>query len=341
MRKICLTRLLWLALLMMAIPALSLAQISVGLSVHIGPPVLPVYPQPVCPGPNYMWTPGYWAYGPDGYYWVPGTWVVAPAVGLLWTPGYWGFEAGLYQWHAGYWGPHVGFYGGVNYGYGYVGRDYVGGHWDHGVFAYNTAITNVNTTVIHTTYINRTVINNVTVNRVSYNGGPGGIVLRPNAAEEAAMHERHTVATAEQVQHEHAAGGNRALLASVNHGRPSIAATSKPGQFEGHGVMAARESGPHGSPDRNNVPRPPSSAERSDARTAHVNNAVASPHNGQPHPDSRYQPVNGAHDGRSQAVGRPQGGSQPEAKPRQGGNENRGNEEHQEGGERSHGERPH
>ena len=24
-------------------------------------------------------------------------------------------------WHAGYWGPHVGFYGGVNYGYGYGG----------------------------------------------------------------------------------------------------------------------------------------------------------------------------------------------------------------------------
>ena len=365
MRKIRLTRLLWLALLMMAIPALSLAQISVGLSVHIGPPVMPVYPQPECPGPNYMWTPGYWAYGPDGYYWVPGTWVVAPAVGLLWTPGYWGYEAGVYNWHAGYWGPHVGFYGGVNYGYGYAGRDYVGGHWDHGAFAYNTAITNVNTTVIHTTYINRTVINNVTVNRVSYNGGPGGIVVRPNAAEESAMHERHTIATAEQAQHEHAAGGNRALLASENHGRPSIAATSRPGQFEGHGVMAARESSPHPGPEnRNNVPRPPTSAERSDARAAHVNNAVASPHNGQPHPDSRYQAVSGAHDGRSQAVGGPheggsqpqarpraggnqpqarphEGGNQPQARPHEGGNQNRGNEARPEGGERSHGERPH
>jgi hypothetical protein len=357
MRKIRLTRLLMLALLLMAIPALSPAQISVGLSVHIGPPVLPVYSQPVCPGPGQIWTPGYWAYGPDGYYWVPGTWVEAPAVGLLWTPGYWGYEGGAYLWHAGYWGPHVGFYGGVNYGYGYGGVDYVGGHWDHGVFAYNTAVTNVNTTVIHTTYINRTVINNVTVNRVSYNGGPGGLVVRPNHAEEAAMRERHTVATAEQAHHEHAAAGNHALLASVNHGRPSIAATSQAGHFEGHGVMAAREPAAHAPSNsrdyRNNVPRPPSAAERSDARAAHVNNAVASPHNGEPHPDSRYQPVSRPHDGGSQPAARPhegggqpqakphEGSSQPAARPNQGGSENRGNEQRQEGGERPHGERPH
>jgi WXXGXW repeat (2 copies) len=347
MRKIRLTRLLWLALLMMAIPAVSAAQISVGLSVHIGPPALPVYPQPICPGPNYMWTPGYWAYGPDGYYWVPGTWVVAPAVGLLWTPGYWGFEGGVYRWSAGYWGPHVGFYGGVNYGYGYVGRDYVGGHWDHGVFAYNTAVTNVNTTVIHTTYINRTVINNVTVNRVSYNGGPGGNVVRPNAAEEAAMHERHTVATAEQAQHEHAAGGNRALLASVNHGRPSIAATSRPGQFEGHGVMAARPSTPRPPSNvgaRNNVPRPPASGERSDARAAHMNNAVDSQHNGGPRSENRYQPVSRPHEGGSQVAGRPsQGGNENRGEnENRGRSENRGGAENREGNERHEGgERPH
>ena len=346
MRKIRFSRLLLLALLMMAIPARSPAQISVGLSVQIGPPVLPVYPQPVCPAPGYIWTPGYWAYGPDGYYWVPGTWVVSPAVGLLWTPGYWGFEGGAYLWHAGYWGPHVGFYGGVNYGYGYGGVDYVGGHWDHGVFAYNTAVTNVNTTIIHTTYINRTVINNVTVNRVSYNGGPGGLVARPTSGEMEAMHERHTVATSEQLQHEHTAAGNRALLASVNHGRPSIAATSRAGQFEGHGVMAARESTPHGPSNpggnRNNVPRPPSPAERSDARAPHMNNAVASPHNGESHPDSRYQPVNRPREGASQPVNRPhEGASQPVSRSHEGGGENPRGEERQEGGERSHGERPH
>ena len=35
------------------------------------PPPLPDYEQPQAPGDGYMWTPGYWAYGQDGYYWVP------------------------------------------------------------------------------------------------------------------------------------------------------------------------------------------------------------------------------------------------------------------------------
>src|SRR5260221_1491072 len=102
----------------MAIPAASTAQI---ISITIAPPELPVYEQPEIPAPGYIWTPGYWAYGPDGYFWVPGTWVEPPAVGLLWTPGYWGWHDGNYGWNAGYWGPHIGFYGGVNYGYGYGG----------------------------------------------------------------------------------------------------------------------------------------------------------------------------------------------------------------------------
>src|SRR5579862_8975955 len=60
------------------------------------PPPLPVYEQPACPGPNYIWTPGYWGYQPTGYYWVPGVWVIAPYIGELWTPGYWGWFGGHY-----------------------------------------------------------------------------------------------------------------------------------------------------------------------------------------------------------------------------------------------------
>ena len=112
-------RFAWLALLTLVVSASAFAGVSI--SVNIGPPVLPVYEQPPCPGDGYIWTPGYWAYGPEGYYWVPGTWVMPPTVGVLWTPGYWGWGNGVYIWHAGYWGPHVGFYGGVNYGYGYLG----------------------------------------------------------------------------------------------------------------------------------------------------------------------------------------------------------------------------
>ncbi len=247
----------WLGLILLAgviavIP--SAAQISVGISVHIGPPPLPVYVQPVCPAPGYIWTPGYWAYGPEGYFWVPGTWVMAPSVGVLWTPGYWGWGGGAYLWHAGYWGPHVGFYGGINYGFGYGGVGFVGGSWRGGSFAYNTAVTNVNTTVIHNTYVNNTtVINHTTVNRVSYNGGTGGISARPTAGEQAAEHEQHVPASSMQLQHEQAARNDRTQLASVNHGQPAVAATAKPGAFHGQGVVAARGAGP----DLNrSVPRP-------------------------------------------------------------------------------------
>ena len=80
-----------IGVLMSTISVLSLAtasqaQVGIGISVRVGPPALPVYAQPLCPGPGYFWTPGYWAWSDDGgYYWVPGTWVVAP-VGMLWTP---------------------------------------------------------------------------------------------------------------------------------------------------------------------------------------------------------------------------------------------------------------
>ncbi len=29
---------------------------------------------PACPGANYVWTAGYWAYRPHGNVWVPGAW---------------------------------------------------------------------------------------------------------------------------------------------------------------------------------------------------------------------------------------------------------------------------
>src|ERR1700675_374366 len=138
-------------LLMLTVSVLSLsmtssAQIGVGISVRVGPPALPVYEQPICPGPGYLWTPGYWSWSDDdGYYWVPGTWVVAP-VGMLWTPGYWGWHDGLYAWHGGYWGPHIGFYGGINYGFGYGGVGFWGGRWAGERFLYNTAVVNVNRT---------------------------------------------------------------------------------------------------------------------------------------------------------------------------------------------------
>src|ERR1035438_3820097 len=79
---------------MLLAPAAANAHVFV--SVGIAPPEIPVYEQPVAPGYVYIWTPGYWAYGDDGYYWVDGAWVYPPYVDALWTPGYWGWGDGGY-----------------------------------------------------------------------------------------------------------------------------------------------------------------------------------------------------------------------------------------------------
>jgi hypothetical protein len=216
--------------LLFIIPTVSTAQVAV--SITVAPPVIPVYTQPPCPVEGYLWTPGYWAYGPAGYYWVPGVWIAPPHVGVLWTPGYWGFVGGVYAWHAGYWGPHVGFYGGVNYGFGYGGVGFVGGVWRGNVFAYNTAVVHVNETVVRNVYVDRTVINNTTiVNRTSFNG-PGGVTARPTAQEQVAMREQHFQPTQDQVSHQVSASRDRSMLASENHGTPQHAAFASVNQRE-------------------------------------------------------------------------------------------------------------
>jgi hypothetical protein len=230
-----------LALVMVMFGAPVASSGAIAISVSFGPPALPIYSQPLCPAPGYMWTPGYWAWDPAyGYYWVPGTWVMAPFPGALWTPGYWGWNNGAYMWNAGYWGPVVGFYGGINYGFGYTGVGYEGGYWRGGAFYYNRAVNHINITNVRNVY-NRTVINRVSY--VSYNGGPGGVAVRPSAAQLAAARQRRMALTSGQRQQEAAARSNPRLRASINHGRPGIAATARPGVFSGRGMVQARGAG--------------------------------------------------------------------------------------------------
>jgi hypothetical protein len=230
------------AIVMLAMSAASFAQVRV--LITFAPPPLPVYEQPLCPGEGYLWVPGYWAFDDDydDYYWVPGTWVLPPEVGFFWTPGYWAWEGDRFFFHEGYWGPRVGFYGGISYGFGYFGEGYEGGRWEGGRFFYNRSVNNINVTEIHNVY-NTTVINETTVNRISYNGGEGGINRRPTAQEEAAVHESHLQPVAVQMQHMQAARGNQSLRASVNQGRPPIAATPKPGAWNDRGVVQAKQAG--------------------------------------------------------------------------------------------------
>jgi hypothetical protein len=237
-------RLMLLAFAISLIPASSYA--GVFISVGFAPPVMPIYVQPVCPAPNLMWTPGYWAYGPDGYYWVPGAWVPAPYIGALWTPGYWGWGGGLYAWHPGYWGLHVGYYGGVNYGFGYMGIGFAGGAWRGGGFAYNTAVMHVNTTVIHNTYIDNTIVRNNTIvnnNHVGYSGGPGGINHPMTAEERTYSNEPHVAATSFQTQHEQTARSDRGAYFNNNHGHPANVAVARPLQAENHPAPQPRAMG--------------------------------------------------------------------------------------------------
>jgi len=247
MRKSYIIRFLLIALFLLAASAASFAQVRIGISVGFAPPALPVYEQPICPAEGYIWTPGYWAWDDeDGdYYWVPGTWVEAPRVGYLWTPGYWGWGGSAFIFHEGYWGPRIGFYGGINYGYGYFGHGYEGGRWDHDHFYYNRTVNNVNVTEIHNTYNTTIINNNTTINRVSYNGGNGGVNERATRQEEAAARERHLAPVGPQVHHVQEARSNRELRASVNQGKPPIAATPRPAAFNERGIVPARQAGGH------------------------------------------------------------------------------------------------
>jgi WXXGXW repeat (2 copies) len=239
-------RWLLMTLLLGIVPASSYA--GVFISVGFAPPPLVVYEQPPCPEEGLMWTPGYWAYGPDGYYWVPGAWVPAPYEGALWTPGYWGYDSDLYVWHPGYWGQHVGYYGGVNYGFGYMGVGFVGGMWQEHHFRYNTAVVHVNNVYIHNTYIDRTVVERNTIvndRHVAFSGGPGGIRHDPMPEERMAMHEQHLAPTSYQNQHVNSAMGDHSAYARFNGGRPQNAAVDLPLPREEHmGPTGTRPTGP-------------------------------------------------------------------------------------------------
>jgi hypothetical protein len=249
MRKILSIRALLFTLVVLAASTASSAQVRI--SVEFGPPALPVYEQPLCPGDGYIWTPGYWAWDDDDadYYWVPGTWVLAPEVGYLWTPPYWAWSDGAFVFYDGYWGPHVGFYGGVVYGFGYFGFGFVGGRWQGDRFYYNREVMNVNEVVVHNVYRETVINNNVTVNRVSYNGGPGGVQARPRPEDEAAARERHMPPASVQAQHIQTARTNPQLRASANRGKPPVAATPKPAEF--HSAVPAKEAGAPYNPPAN------------------------------------------------------------------------------------------
>jgi len=63
--------------------------------------------------------------------------------------------------------------------------------------------------------------------------------VRESERDRMAAHERHFDARREQIEHEHAARADRSQWASVNHGRPTVAASARAGEFH-RDVVAAR-----------------------------------------------------------------------------------------------------
>jgi hypothetical protein len=184
------------------------------------PPPLQDDIQTPCPYDGYIWTPGYWAWNAR-YFWVRGAWMPPPRTGVLWTPGYWGFAGGVYYvFHPGYWAPQVGYYGGINYGFGYAGSGFAGGRWVGTTFAYNRAVSNLNSSIVHNTY-DEPPIRNPDAGKVSYNGGPGGTTATPTPQERAVAAEPHIPSTPLQRQYAQQAVKTPTLAARADGGHPA------------------------------------------------------------------------------------------------------------------------
>src|SRR5262249_28059854 len=138
---------------------------------------------------------------------------------------------------------------------GYFGNGYEGGRWDRGHFYYNRSVNNVNVTVVKNVY-NTTIVHQTVINRVSYNGGNGGINVRPTREQEDISRQRHVGTVPSQQRHMQEARNDRDQRASVNHGRPNIAASSKPGDFR-EGVVKSKEG-------EREIPRPGNNNEARD-----------------------------------------------------------------------------
>jgi len=148
--------------------------------------------------------------------------------------------------------------------------------------------------------INRNVYNtrveNTTINRVSFNGGTGGVNVRATSQQEAFANEKHMAPVAAQTEHVQSARANPELRASANHGKPPIAATSKPGAFNESGAVAAKEGGTvHTAPAAaENNARPAADTNRPSTAVVHAKDIQpaerpAAPNTGNAKTDKKYQ----------------------------------------------------
>jgi hypothetical protein len=89
------------------------------------------------------------------------------------------------------------------------------------------------------------IVGNTTINLASFNGGAGGAVAKPTNEELLAEKEPHVPATKLQANQARGAAMRGEQFVSTNRGEPAIAATARPGEFKGKGVIpvGGRETG--------------------------------------------------------------------------------------------------
>ena len=211
--------------------------------------------------------------------------------GYLWTPAYWGWGGDRFLFHEGYWGPRVGFYGGINYGFGYFGDGYEGGRWDHGRFFYNRSVNNVNVTNIHNVY-NTTIINRTT--------GESGQLQRRQRWNQRARDcrtgggpPRETYRASRRTDGAHAGRVSKTVISGPRQttaGRDCRERTDRE-QFNEHGVVPAREAGApyNGAANRGAHGQFSSSRKSSASADLPAHERPAAPNTGNQKQDQKYQ----------------------------------------------------
>jgi hypothetical protein len=132
------------------------------------------------------------------------------------------------------------------------------------------------------------------VSHVSFNGGNGGVSARPTSEEEAAARDRHVPPLAIQTQHAQAARANPQQRASANMGKPGVAATPRPGDFNDRSAVPAKEAGaPYTPVNRGGTPGRPESNAAQPSAAVHPHDLPAltptAPNTGNPKKDKKYQ----------------------------------------------------
>ena len=84
--------------------ALLAAQFSFAQTViRVAPPAPPHVVVGRAPGPNYVWTAGYYRWHGGRYVWVPGRWLIPPRPGVVWVPAHWVARGGGWVFVSGHW----------------------------------------------------------------------------------------------------------------------------------------------------------------------------------------------------------------------------------------------